>query len=145
MRVLQITIGFLPVFSLAAVLTRDTVSPAICVGIAYKDIIGSGGTGELEYQGFGEVGTDGSDPEYDAASLDTYEASDLCDQTVNGQVVTCNGDVSVTCSDYGVATWNSLNCRTICTDSGDPSPCWMDGAGSEYDGIIGVIICDQTL
>ncbi|KAI0123924.1 hypothetical protein BJ170DRAFT_66641 [Xylariales sp. AK1849] len=145
MKVLQITIGFLPVLSLAAVLARDTVSPAICVGIAVKDVLASGGAGELEYQGFGEVGTDGSDPEYDASSLDTYEASDLCDQTVNGQVVTCNGDVSQTCSDYGVATYNGLNCRTICTSDGDPDPCWKQGAGSSYAGINGVIICDQTL
>jgi hypothetical protein len=145
MKVLQITIGFLPVLSLAAVLTRDLVSPAPCVGIAIKDILGPDGEGEIEYQGFGEVGIDGSDPEYDAASSNTYSASDVCDQTVNGQVVTCIGDVTQTCSAYGVATWNSLSCRTICTDSGDPSPCWRSDAGSESESIIGVIICDQTM
>jgi hypothetical protein len=145
MKVLQITIGFLPVLSLAAVLARDTITPAICVGIAWKDIVASGGGGTLEYQGFGEVGVDGSDPEYDAGSLDTYSNSDLCGQTVNGQVVTCNGDVSGTCAAYGVATWNGLNCRGYCTDTGDPSPCWRSDSGSSQAGINGVIICDQTL
>ncbi|KAI0127775.1 hypothetical protein BJ170DRAFT_386867 [Xylariales sp. AK1849] len=145
MKVLQITVGFLPVLSLAAVLARDTVSPAICVGIAYKEIEGAGGGGELEYNGWGEVGTDGSNPEYDASSLDTYQAADLCGATVNGQVVTCNGDVTQTCSAYGVATYNGLNCRTICTSSGDPSPCWLSSSGSANAGISGVIICDQTL
>lgn len=104
-----------------------------------------GGAGALEYQGFGEVGTDGSNPVYNAASLNTYQASDLCGQSVNNQVVTCNGDVSQTCSAYGVATYNGLNCRTICVSSGDPAPCWSSNSGSSQAGINGVIICDQTL
>jgi hypothetical protein len=145
MKVLQITIGFLPVLSLAAVLKRSTISPGLCVGIAYKDIEAPGGGGDIEYQGFGEVGTDGSNPVWDASNINTYQATDLCGQTVDNQVVTCNGDVSQTCSAYGVATWNSLNCRTICTSNGDPSPCWRSDKGTETDGIIGVIICDQTL
>lgn len=43
MKVLQITIGFLPVLSLAAVLARDTITPGICVGIAYHDTDAPGG------------------------------------------------------------------------------------------------------
>jgi hypothetical protein len=145
MKVLQITIGFLPVLSLAAILQRDFVTPVPCVGIAIKNILGPDGEGEIEYQGFGEVGTDGSDPEYDASSLDTYKASDVCGKTVKGQVVNCTGDVTQTCSGYGVANWNNLSCRTICTDNGDPSPCWRSDAGSENEEIVGVIICDQTM
>jgi hypothetical protein len=138
MKVLQITIGFLPVLSMAAVVERDT---GLCVGIAYKDIIAPGGAGTIEYQGFGVVGLDGSNPKYDAGSLNNMHASDLCGKNVDGQVVNCNGDVSQTCSGYGVANYNGWNCRTIC--GGDPSPCWRQGAGAKYAGINGVIICDR--
>jgi hypothetical protein len=116
---------------------------SLCVGIAYKDILAAGGRGSVEYQGFGVVGTDGSNPKYDAGSINNMHASDLCGKNVNGQVVNCNGDVSRTCSGYGVASYNGLNCRTVC--NGDPSPCWRQGAGSQYAGINGVIICDRRL
>jgi hypothetical protein len=145
MKANQLTIALLPALAQAAVLIRDTISPAICVGIAYQDTLAAGGAGEIEYQGFGESGIDGSNPVYDASSLDTYYENDLCGQTVNGQVVNCHGDLSVKCSGYGLADWNGLNCRTECTDSGDPAECWMQGAGSSYAGIYNVIVCDQTL
>jgi len=139
------TIGFMPVLSLAAVLTRDLVNPAPCVGIAVDNILGPGGIGEIEYQGFGVVGIDGSDPKYEAESSYTYSAADLCGQTVNGQVVTCIGDITQTCAGYGVATYNSLSCRTICPDIGDPTACWRSDSGSANEFIVGVIICDMTM
>ncbi|KAI1324080.1 hypothetical protein F5Y16DRAFT_402837 [Xylariaceae sp. FL0255] len=75
MKALQISIGFLPTLSLAGILTRDLVTPAPCVGIAIKNIIGPDGIGELENQGFGVVGIDGSDLEYKAANFNTLYIS----------------------------------------------------------------------
>jgi hypothetical protein len=145
MKVFHLTAGLLPTLSLAFILPpRDLVHPAPCVGIAYKDIIAGDGKGELEYNGYGVVGIDGSNPKWDAGDLNTLQAKDVCDKTINGQKVTCSGDVSKQCAGYGVASYNNLNCRTICPSIGDPLDCWQSGAGSEYDGIHGVIICDQT-
>jgi len=113
MKLLHITVGFLlPVLSMAAVLQRDLVMPAPCVGIALKDLQAPGGAGELEYQGFGVSGIDGQDPHYDASSLDTYSPGDLCDREVNGETVNCTGDITVKCVGYGVANYNGLSCRT---------------------------------
>jgi hypothetical protein len=88
------------------------------------------------------VGIDGSNPKYDAASLNTMHAKDLCGKNVNGQVVNCNGDISQTCSDFGIANYNGLNCRTVCSSKNDPVPCWRQDAGSSSAWITGVLICN---
>ncbi|KAI1264387.1 hypothetical protein F5Y18DRAFT_80766 [Xylariaceae sp. FL1019] len=147
-----INISLLPLATASSITPRSFVKPAPCVGIAIKNILAPDGAGALEYQGFGVVGIDGSEPEYDAGSIDSYHPADVCGQTINGHVVTCHAGVDVTkqCFGYGYATYNGLDCRTICYDSDvhdppDPLPCWRSDSGSENRRIVGVFICDKKM
>jgi hypothetical protein len=72
-----------------------------------------------------------------------YEPNDFCGTVHDGQTLTCNGNLDTMCSDYGVATWNGLSCRTFCGSKDDPNYCYQD---PDPDGptIVGdTLICDK--
>ena len=75
-----------------------------------------------------------------------HSTKDLCGKNLNGATVICQGDITQTCADYGVALYNSRSCRTYCPSLGDPQFCFTP----VFDGYFSfslsmVLVCDRAL
>ncbi|KAI9164146.1 hypothetical protein HJFPF1_05785 [Paramyrothecium foliicola] len=74
---------------------------------------------------------------------------DVCNAWIGDAQVWCYGDVTRTCSDYGVALFKSRKCRTYCRDKGDESPLarnWIKNFFPKAGSAQGVtLVCDRPL
>jgi hypothetical protein len=70
---------------------------------------------------------------------------DLCGATIGNWRVTCNGDITKTCQDPGVATWGERTCRTYCPDLGDNQIPYDIFDGDFAFSLTAVLTCDRTL
>jgi hypothetical protein len=74
-----------------------------------------------------------------------HSENDLCGASINGATVVCEGDITVECSLYGVALYNSRTCRTYCPSQGDSQFVWDIFDADFALSLSTVLVCDRAL